>query len=107
MNAKIIMFIYPRKEFEDHGLSDLITVECRDVCKDGFGITGLVHAGNSYIEINITSNFFFNFLSIYYKCFWIYLHHGKQFQQLKRHLRLVILRLVNPFGLLIFMLFSF
>ncbi|CAG8441909.1 3286_t:CDS:2 [Rhizophagus irregularis] len=33
-----------KKEFEEHGLSDLITVECRDVCKDGFGITNIVHA---------------------------------------------------------------
>ncbi|CAG8528295.1 11594_t:CDS:2 [Ambispora leptoticha] len=33
-----------RQEFKDHGLSDLITIECRDVCKNGFGITNKVHA---------------------------------------------------------------
>ncbi|KAG0375004.1 tRNA (adenine(58)-N(1))-methyltransferase catalytic subunit trmt61a, partial [Mortierella sp. AD032] len=26
------------KEFEDHGLKDLVTIECRDVCKNGFGL---------------------------------------------------------------------
>jgi hypothetical protein len=58
MNAKtLITFIYPRKDFENHGLSDLITVECRDVCKDGFGITGLVHSGNTIIEICFTNGF--------------------------------------------------
>ncbi|GES75838.1 tRNA (adenine(58)-N(1))-methyltransferase catalytic subunit TRMT61A-like [Rhizophagus clarus] len=33
-----------KKDFGEHGLSDLITVECRDVCKDGFGIKDIVHA---------------------------------------------------------------
>ncbi|KAG9296195.1 hypothetical protein G9A89_014787 [Geosiphon pyriformis] len=33
-----------RQEFHDHGLSDLITLECRDVCKNGFGKSDLVHA---------------------------------------------------------------
>ncbi|CAG8533712.1 2615_t:CDS:2, partial [Dentiscutata erythropus] len=33
-----------KQDFEKHGLSDLITTECRDVYKDGFGITDLVHA---------------------------------------------------------------
>ncbi|KAJ3084974.1 tRNA (adenine-N(1)-)-methyltransferase catalytic subunit trm61 [Quaeritorhiza haematococci] len=33
-----------KTEFEAHGLSDVITVECRDVCKDGFGITDSVEA---------------------------------------------------------------
>ncbi|KAG0258269.1 tRNA (adenine(58)-N(1))-methyltransferase catalytic subunit trmt61a, partial [Linnemannia exigua] len=26
------------KEFEEHGLKDLVTIECRDVCKNGFGL---------------------------------------------------------------------
>ncbi|CAG8600875.1 1445_t:CDS:2, partial [Funneliformis mosseae] len=34
-----------KQDFEEHGLSDLITIECRDVCKNGFGVTDLVHAG--------------------------------------------------------------
>ncbi|CAG8613971.1 9602_t:CDS:2 [Gigaspora rosea] len=33
-----------KQDFERHGLSDLITIECRDVYKEGFGITDLVHA---------------------------------------------------------------
>ncbi|KAF9100580.1 tRNA (adenine-N(1)-)-methyltransferase catalytic subunit trm61 [Mortierella sp. GBA35] len=33
------------KEFEDHGLSHLITIECRDVCKNGFGLENKVDAG--------------------------------------------------------------
>ncbi|CAG8575013.1 9977_t:CDS:2 [Funneliformis caledonium] len=33
-----------KQDFEEHGLSDLITIECRDVCKNGFGVTDLVHA---------------------------------------------------------------
>lgn len=41
----MVFYLFFRKEFEEHGLSDLITVECRDVCKDGFGITNIVHAG--------------------------------------------------------------
>lgn len=34
------------KEFEMHGFGDIVSVECRDVCKEGFGITGKVSAGN-------------------------------------------------------------
>eukprot|EP00731_Ephydatia_muelleri_P023576 Em0015g1159a len=33
-----------RKEFADHGLSDVVTLECRDVCKDGFGLKDRVDA---------------------------------------------------------------
>ncbi|CAG8629822.1 1184_t:CDS:2 [Racocetra fulgida] len=33
-----------KQDFERHGLSDITTIECRDVYKDGFGITDLVHA---------------------------------------------------------------
>ncbi|ORX96613.1 tRNA methyltransferase complex GCD14 subunit [Basidiobolus meristosporus CBS 931.73] len=32
------------QEFKDHGISDLVTIECRDVCKTGFGLKDLVHA---------------------------------------------------------------
>ena len=34
-----------RKEFAAHGLSDFVSVECRDVCKDGFGLASTVDAG--------------------------------------------------------------
>ena len=36
-----------KKEFEDHGLSDMITLQCRDVCKDGFDMENKVDAGKS------------------------------------------------------------
>ncbi|KAF9580479.1 tRNA (adenine-N(1)-)-methyltransferase catalytic subunit trm61 [Lunasporangiospora selenospora] len=32
------------KEFEEHGLSDTITIQCRDVCKNGFGLENTVEA---------------------------------------------------------------
>ncbi|KAG0003617.1 tRNA (adenine-N(1)-)-methyltransferase catalytic subunit trm61 [Entomortierella chlamydospora] len=33
-----------KKEFEDHGLLDMVTLQCRDVCKDGFGLENKVDA---------------------------------------------------------------
>ncbi|KAG0371015.1 tRNA methyltransferase complex GCD14 subunit-domain-containing protein [Gamsiella multidivaricata] len=33
-----------KKEFEQHGLSDMVTLQCRDVCKDGFGMENKVDA---------------------------------------------------------------
>ncbi|KAF9438493.1 tRNA (adenine-N(1)-)-methyltransferase catalytic subunit trm61 [Entomortierella beljakovae] len=33
-----------KKEFEEHGISDMVTLECRDVCKDGFGLENKVDA---------------------------------------------------------------
>ncbi|KAF9144500.1 tRNA (adenine-N(1)-)-methyltransferase catalytic subunit trm61 [Mortierella sp. GBA39] len=33
-----------KKEFEEHGLSDLVTLRCRDVCKDGFDLENKVDA---------------------------------------------------------------
>ncbi|KAF9584277.1 tRNA (adenine-N(1)-)-methyltransferase catalytic subunit trm61 [Lunasporangiospora selenospora] len=33
-----------KKEFEEHGVSDWITVQCRDVCKDGFNLENKVDA---------------------------------------------------------------
>lgn len=35
------------KEFSVHGFGDLVTVDCRDVCIEGFGIVHKVSAGNS------------------------------------------------------------
>ena len=34
-----------REEFTAHGLQDLVTVECRDVCSDGFGVEDVADAG--------------------------------------------------------------
>ncbi len=34
-----------REEFVGHGLSDVVTLECRDVCSQGFGLTDSVDAG--------------------------------------------------------------
>lgn len=33
-----------RKEFEEHGLNGITTLECRDVCKEGFNLEGKVDA---------------------------------------------------------------
>lgn len=33
-----------KKEFAEHGLNDVVTLECRDVCKDGFGLKDKVDA---------------------------------------------------------------
>lgn len=33
-----------RKEFESHGIGDLVTVTCRDVCKEGFGLSQVADA---------------------------------------------------------------
>ncbi|KAF9204018.1 tRNA (adenine-N(1)-)-methyltransferase catalytic subunit trm61 [Podila verticillata] len=33
-----------KKEFEEHGLSHLVTLQCRDVCKDGFNLENKVDA---------------------------------------------------------------
>ena len=39
-----------REEFEAHGLSEVITLECRDVCSDGFNLTDAVDAGKCVLE---------------------------------------------------------
>lgn len=39
-----------KKEFSDHGLSDIIQLQHRDVCKDGFGLKDAVNAGNLWME---------------------------------------------------------
>lgn len=36
---------HPREEFVDHGLSELVTLTCRDVCKEGFGLENMADAG--------------------------------------------------------------
>ncbi|CAH1758906.1 13885_t:CDS:10 [Entrophospora sp. SA101] len=33
-----------KQDFEEHSLSDVITIECKDVCKNGFGLKDLVDA---------------------------------------------------------------
>ena len=41
----LIYLFFCREEFVDHGLSEVVRVECRDVCRDGFGLSGVVDAG--------------------------------------------------------------
>ena len=36
---------FSRKEFDSHGLSDVVTLELRDVCQDGFGMESIADAG--------------------------------------------------------------
>lgn len=38
------------KEFEEHGLEELVTIECRDVCKNGFGLVNKVDAGKTQVH---------------------------------------------------------
>ena len=35
-----------RREFEKHKIGHLVTVKCRDVCKEGFGLSQVADAGN-------------------------------------------------------------
>ena len=37
--------LYCRAEFIDHGLCDVVTLECRDVISNGFGVDGIADAG--------------------------------------------------------------
>lgn len=37
------------KEFAEHGLSHLVTLQCKDVCKEGFGIENKVDAGTAQL----------------------------------------------------------
>ena len=34
-----------REEFQAHGLSELVTIQCRDVGQDGFGLKDIADAG--------------------------------------------------------------
>lgn len=34
-----------RDEFREHGLSELVSIECRDVCQEGFGMKNIADAG--------------------------------------------------------------
>ena len=36
------------KEFTAHGLSDIVTVICRDVCQEGFGMDSLAADAGVY-----------------------------------------------------------
>ena len=40
----------------DHGLSDVVTLECRDVCKDGFGLKDRADAGDKVICVKIITH---------------------------------------------------
>lgn len=41
---------FNRTEFEQHKISELVTVEHRDVCKDGFGLNHVADAGTGTCE---------------------------------------------------------
>lgn len=43
-----------KKEFEEHGLSDMVTLQCRDVCKDGFDMENKVDA-SKYTFLRLAS----------------------------------------------------
>ena len=51
-------FFCHRKEFESHKISHLVSVRCRDVCKEGFGLNQVADAGKfTQMDIIITINF--------------------------------------------------
>lgn len=37
--------MWSREEFERHGLGGVVTVSCRDVCTEGFGLERMVDGG--------------------------------------------------------------
>ena len=39
-----------REEFERHGLGGVVTLTCRDVCEEGFGLEDAVDAGVSIVQ---------------------------------------------------------
>ena len=43
------------EEFACHGLSDVVTLTCRDVCTNGFGLEGVADAGGWGLRINRTN----------------------------------------------------
>ena len=39
-----------REEFERHGLGSVITLTCRDVCAEGFGMEDVADAGEKMVQ---------------------------------------------------------
>ena len=44
-----------RREFASHGLADVVTLELRDVCRDGFGKENIADAGIYMCSIQSTT----------------------------------------------------
>lgn len=44
--------VFDRSEFERHELESVVTITCRDVCTDGFGLEGVADAG---IDVGMNS----------------------------------------------------
>ena len=49
-NSESMFIVLLREEFASHGLSDVVTLACRDVCKDGFGLESKADAGRTTIH---------------------------------------------------------
>ena len=43
---RVVLSLYSREEFDEHGLGDVVTLMCRDVCVDGFGLENVADAGS-------------------------------------------------------------
>ena len=57
----LLVCLCHRKEFESHKISHLVSVRCRDVCKEGFGLNQVGDAGKfTQMNIVITINFLQN-----------------------------------------------
>ena len=44
---------FSREEFGSHGLSEVVRIECRDVCRDGFGLDDVADAGEFTIVAKV------------------------------------------------------
>lgn len=42
---QVILPLSCSEEFKEHGLEEVVTLSCRDVCADGFGLEGVADAG--------------------------------------------------------------
>ena len=74
-------------EFKDHGLGDMITIQCRDVCKDGFDMENAVTAGNKLGKESVFAidlRMLTHWIRVRIQCSWICHHHGKPFHRPKR-----------------------
>ena len=52
-----LLILALRDEFVAHGLNDIVTVRCQDVCKDGFGLVGVADAGKCAVWVCIECRF--------------------------------------------------